>query len=408
MGARLMLPSRYDFCTYFDRNYLSRGLVLYNSLIKHCQCPFTLWVLCFDLDTYQMLDTLQLPGIRLISLEQFEVDDLDLQRAKLERSPVEYFWTCTPSLPLYILNHSPEVQEITYLDADLCFYADPMPIYAEMGESSILIIEHRYTSEHTHWAETNGIYNVELLVFRRDASGLACLGWWRDRCLEWCYARPEAGKFGDQKYLDDWPQRFGGVVVLQNKGAGLAPWNAANYNVEISESHITVDEVPLIFFHFHAFKNITRNIVQPTDIIYRLSPLLIEYLYLPYAHELRETNQNIGMGASKTRLEIISAWLKSIPNLLEQRWLFVTARRQSLALWTFGERQHNRLLIGFDAFRHGDHPTARRLCFLAVLRNPLNLFDRQILSILVRTTLKPGSISLLQHLKIMRSSSNSE
>ena len=222
-----MLPSQYHFCTYFDSNYLTRGLVLYRSLARHCQHPFTLWVLCFDATTYQTLDRLNLPGVRLIALEQFEAGDSDLQRTKAERSLVEYFWTCTPSLLLYILDHHPEVQLVTYLDADLCFYAEPMTIFGEMGDGSILIIEHRYTSEHAFKTATSGIYNVGLLAFHRDERGLACLHWWRDRCLEWCFVRFEDGKFGDQIYLDDWPQRFGGVVVLQNKGAGLAPWNAA-------------------------------------------------------------------------------------------------------------------------------------------------------------------------------------
>ena len=401
-----MLPSQYHFCTYFDRNYLTRGLVLYRSLARHFQHHFTLWVLCFDATTYQTLDRLHLPGVRLIALEQFEAGDSDLQRAKAERNLVEYYWTCTPSLPLYILNHNPEVHLITYLDADLCFYGDPLPIYAEMGDRSVLIVEHRYTSEHAHLAATSGIYNVGLLAFRRDDRGLACLHWWRDRCLEWCFTRCEDGKFGDQKYLDDWPQRFGGVVVLQHKGAGLAPWNAAQYSVEWNEGRLTVDDAPLIFYHFHGFKNVARNAVQPAIHMYRLSPLLIEYIYFPYTHALWEAERDIGVSASIMRYERNSGWLRLLPGLLEQRWLLVTSKRQALALWMLGERQHDRILKGLDAYRQGDLPTARRLCFLAVLRNPFNL---SVLSILARSTLKPGQISFLQHLRgVARSNQEGE
>jgi hypothetical protein len=407
LGAGLMLPLQYHFCTYFDRNYLTRGLVLYRSLMHHCQRPFTLWVLCFDADTYQTLDRLHLPGMSLISLEQFEAGDLDLQRAKAERSLVEYFWTCTPSLPLYILDHHPEVHLITYLDADLCFYADPLPIYVEMGNQSILIVEHRYTSEHAYLVATSGIYNVGLLTFRRDDRGLACLRWWRDRCLEWCFMRFEDGKFGDQKYLDDWPQRLSGVVVLQHKGADLAPWNAAQYCIEWNEGHLVVGNAPLIFYHFHGFKTIARNVVQ-SEYMYRLSPLLIEYLYFPYIYALWEAEQDITVGESRIHLEGNSNWLRLLPGLLEQRWLLVTPKSLGLAFWKLGERQHDRLLTGFEAYRLGDLPTARRLCFLALLRNPFDLLDRQIMSILARTTLKPNQILFLKRCVGERSNQEEE
>lgn len=393
-----MLPSQYHFCTYFDRNYLSRGLVLYRSLARHCQRPFTLWVLCFDAITYQTLDRLCLAGVRLIALDQFEAGDSDLQRAKTERSLVEYFWTCTPSLPLYIFNHL-QVDSIMYLDADLCFYSDPMPVYSEMGDGSILIVEHRYPAEHAHLAATSGIYNVGLLAFRHDDRGLACLRWWRDRCLEWCYTRIEDGKFGDQKYLDDWPQHFAGVVVLKHEGAGLAPWNAAQYGIEFKDERVNIDGVPLIFYHFHGLKSVARNVIQPASHAYRLSPSLVEHLYLPYVGALRDAERDACLGENVARGQRNNGWLKLLPGLLEQRWLWVTSRRLALALWKFGEKQHNRLLAGLDAYRRGDLLTARRMCLVAALRNPSLLVDRQIVSILAKTTLKPGQLSFFQRLR---------
>jgi hypothetical protein len=389
----------YNFCTYFDRNYLTRGLVLYRSLAQYCQRPFTLWILCFDTATYQILNALNLPGVRLIALEQFEAGDSGLQAAKANRSQVEYFWTCTPSLPLYIFRNFPEVQLITYLDADLCFYADPQPIFAEMEDYSILIIDHRYPPEHAHLAEISGIYNVGLLAFRRDKRGLECLHWWRERCLEWCFMRSEDGKFGDQKYLDDWLQRFGGVAVLQHKGAGLAPWNASQYNVAYKEGSFFVDDATLIFFHFHGFKSIARDVVQPAELGYRLSLLLIEYLYFPYVLALKEAERDTIGSEGKLPGKTSRLWLKFLPGLLEQRWLLAASKQLALAFWGFGDRQNKRLVTGINAYRSGDLKTARRMCSLAVLRNPFDLFDRQILYILVSTTLKPNQMAFLQRLR---------
>ncbi len=150
------------------------------------------------------------------------------------------------------MNSNPEIDFITYLDADLFFFADPKPIFEEIGDRSIAIIGHRYPPQLHHLLEF-GIYNVGWLSFRRDENGLACLQRWRQQCLEWCYDRAEEGRYADQKYLDDWPESFQSVVVLRHKGANLAPWNLANYRIHRAQDRVWVDDDPLIFYHFQGF-----------------------------------------------------------------------------------------------------------------------------------------------------------
>ena len=171
------------FCTYFDSNYLIQGLALYRSLVRH-SVPFRLWVLCFDDMAHEILQNLALPEVNPISLRDFEDGDRELLRAKENRSQIEYYFTCTPSLPLYILRNYPEVDVITYLDSDLFFFSNPSPIYQELEDrNSVLIVEHRFPPRLSHRVETNGIYNVGLLSFRRDDVGLQCLHWWRELCM---------------------------------------------------------------------------------------------------------------------------------------------------------------------------------------------------------------------------------
>ena len=282
---------RYHFCTYFDRNYLYKGLALYRSLARHCEA-FTLWVLCFDQVTHEVLRRMDLPGVRLIARHEFEQGDDALLAAQQDRTFLEYYWTCTPSLPLYVLQHNPQIDVIGYLDADLFFYADPAPIYEELGGQSILIVGHRFGPELAHLAEW-GIYNVGFMLFRHSDVGLQCLRWWRERCLEWCYHRLEAGKMGDQKYLDDWPQRFEGVVVLQHKGSGLGPWNIANYEIRRLDGHLWIDEVPLIFYHFHRFYLLNRWVFEPDGSQFGLTTAHLALLYKPYIGELRQSTGEI-------------------------------------------------------------------------------------------------------------------
>ena len=278
----------YYFCTYFDSNYLIKGLALYRSLLRHA-IAFRLWVLCFDDLAYEILQKLALPEVDPISLRDFEEGDEELLQAKGNRSRIEYYFTCTPSLSLYILRNCPEVDVITYLDSDLFFFSDPLSIYEELGDNSILIVGHRFPPHHKR-RERFGIYNVGLLSFRRDNDGLQCLNWWRERCIEWCYDRVEDGRFADQKYLDDWPTRFPGVVVLQHKGAGLAPWNVENYSLRLENGQVLVDSQPLVFFHFHGVKRIGRLLIDPNLAGYEvhIDSLLKEYIYRPYTRELYE------------------------------------------------------------------------------------------------------------------------
>jgi hypothetical protein len=102
-----------------------------------------------------------------------------------------------------------------------------------------------------------GVYNVGLVAFRRTPDGLTALRWWRERCLEWCFDRIEAHRYGDQKYLDDWPERFAGVAVLEHRGGGAGPWNVGSHRVHLRAGVVFVDAAPLLFYHFSLLRALT-------------------------------------------------------------------------------------------------------------------------------------------------------
>jgi hypothetical protein len=201
---------------------------------------------------------------------------------------------------LYVFEHNPQVDLITYLDADLYVYSDLTPVFNEIGEHSVAIIAHRFPPQLAAW-ERYGIYNVGWLSFKRDPSALSCLRWWRERCLEWCYDRCEDGRFADQKYLDDWPSRFSRVVVLSHKGANLAPWNLANYSIRAEGDTVWVDEDPLIFYHFHGLKRIGAFVYDPRLVGYqtRASSVVRRSIYGPYLRRLAILSRSLPCAASK-------------------------------------------------------------------------------------------------------------
>jgi SAM-dependent methyltransferase len=247
-----------EFCTLFDERYLPRGIVLYRSLERVCP-EFRLRALCMDERTQRILESLDLPRLETIPLRELETADPNLLAVKDTRSVTEYCWTSTPALCLHALEREPALDAITYLDADLMFFADPTPLFDELDSGSVLLVPHRFTPELQSLEATSGTYNVQFMTFRRDDRALEALRWWRERCLEWCYAEYEDGKLGDQKYLDDWPDRFAGVRVLQHPGGGLAPWNAGNFALERRNGSITVDERPLVFYHYQSLQLYRRT-----------------------------------------------------------------------------------------------------------------------------------------------------
>lgn len=239
------------FCTLFDSGYLLKGIAMLKSLVQYCPSAH-IHVLCMDELTQTILSRMDMPYLTLIPLVNLE--DESLLEAKKDRGVAEYCWTLSPSLPWYVLQNDPDIDFITYLDADLLFYSPVQPLFDEIGDASIAIIEHRF-SERLKDREVNGRFCVEWVSFRRDEQGMACLARWREQCIDWCYYRLEDGKMGDQKYLDEWPDLYSKCHILMHPGAGIAPWNYAQYHFgSDAAGNTTVEGAPLVFYHFHQFQ----------------------------------------------------------------------------------------------------------------------------------------------------------
>lgn len=332
------------YCTLFNTHYLSRALVMYDSLVK-TGAYFHLYVFAFDDAVYEYFKG---PGrkdnITVISLDEFQ--DEELLTIKVDRTPVEYCWTCTPSTVLYCIEKF-NLSYCTYIDADLYFYSDPQVLLDEMGDKSVIITEHRFTKEYEKGAE-NGIYCVQFVTFKNDKHGLTALKWWRNSCIEWCYARAEDGKFGDQKYLDDWTVRFEGIHVLKHLGGGVAPWNVQQYDFKQFDGELYGVEIAsdnkfqAIFFHFHAVKFYTDETVNISN--YRTSTTAFSLVYAPYIKLLlkKEKEMKVHFGDIDISARTINTALRS------GLWLLLRYYLQDVKLAV-------KLLLGKNIKKHNEH-----------------------------------------------------
>ncbi|MFN9709792.1 MAG: hypothetical protein ACK55K_00070 [Bacteroidota bacterium] len=244
------------FATLFDINYLSRGVALYESLRKH-EDLFMLYVLCLDNETHQYFNDRheQYKHIQAIPLTDLENFDQDLLEAKTNRSKVEYYFTISPCLPLFLLRQF-NLPHICTLDADILFYDSTDSIFNHLENHSIIITPHNF-SESIKKLDKHGLYNVSFQIFKNDKWGIDCLEDWRKKCINWCkdILDLENQRFCDQLYLNDWPANYGEkLYVINNTGAGLAPWNLNNYKIYQQDQLFWVNQSRLIYFHFHGFK----------------------------------------------------------------------------------------------------------------------------------------------------------
>ena len=282
------------YCTYFDHNYLSRGLALYHSLRRHAPGA-RLWVLCLSDACHRALLALDLPGLIALPIAEFEAADPEVAATRPARSAIEYYFTCSPAWMLFVLSKEPDAEWVTYLDGDLFFFEKPDAIYEELEGAAIAIIPHRYTPKLKRLMKF-GTYNVGWVGARNDAEGIAVIKWWRSKCIEWCHDYVDGDRFADQGYLDSFAGRSPRVAVIENPGANLAPWNIGNYRIELRAGKVTIDAAhPLIFFHFQGVKKGLRWFVFNSHRVFRapFSASIRKGIYAPYVNELLAIERDV-------------------------------------------------------------------------------------------------------------------
>lgn len=235
-----------NYCTLFDSYYIHKGIATYLSL-KHVTDDFHLYIMAFDKDSYDKLKSLNLDMMTVELVDDFETPDL--LAVKPTRNKAEYCWTCGPATAWHFLNKY-QLPSITYIDSDLFFLNDPKVVFDEIGEKSIAVTEHNNID-----SSMSGRFCVQFNYFKNDEEGRTALKWWRDSCVEWCFDRYENGKYGDQRYVDQFPQRYKSLCIVRNLGAGIGPWNMNRYNFTDHTLQFEGREYDFVFFHMHGIKS---------------------------------------------------------------------------------------------------------------------------------------------------------
>ena len=245
--------------------------------------------MAFDKECYDRLRSLNLPCITVEFLDDFETPEL--LQVKPSRTIAEYCWTCGPSVIWYFIQKY-SLPDITYVDSDLFFLGNPEVIVKEIGNSSVAITEQGIGEK---GAKLYGRYCVQYMYFKNDEEGLNTLKWWRDSCIDWCYQRFEGDKYGDQKYLDNFPSLSPSLCVLKNPSAGIAPWNMMRYKLKGNAILQDGIEYPFIFYHMHGIvADIEGDVLALRSLHFAFNQEQLDKFLLPYA---------------KTNMEVLNEYL---------------------------------------------------------------------------------------------------
>jgi hypothetical protein len=216
------------------------------------------------------------------------------------------------------------VERVTYLDADLWFRKHPKPIFDEFEFSGkhVLITDHAYAPAYDQSA-TSGQYCVQFMTFTRNG-GEVVRKWWEEKCVDWCYARYEDGKFGDQKYLEEMQDKYKNLIHTPSKYEYFqGPWNATRFPYSQA-----------ITYHFHGLRIISKKNIDRGS-IYFLPPPVIRNTYREYLLDLSEAlrqldlvNFEVPMQAKK--MTISKALKTFVWGVYTKRWEFILTNRMTM------------------------------------------------------------------------------
>lgn len=319
------------YATYFDNNFLVRGIACLESLIAESASQPRILILTLDKTCEATLRRLgQIGGVSLeiIALSELERLYPGLLAAKAGRTLIEYYYTLSPFLCGEALKRTQAGEYAIYLDADMFFYSDPGEAIDQATDAEVAIVEHRFPAN-IAFLERFGRFNVGWIMFRRGEIASRCVARWQTQCLDWCFSIVEETRFGDQKYLDAWPREIKSLVIIDHPGVNLAPWNVARHRLSMDGTTIMVDNRRLIFFHFHKLRQLRRSIYEVDMLGYgeTFEGTLGSQVYARYLRALEPIEHRLHLEFDwaptapithqRTSRESIRAWLAGVERLFQ-------------------------------------------------------------------------------------------
>lgn len=208
---------------------------------------------------------------------------------------IEFNTAVKPFYFEYLFSRYPEVDQIYYLDPDLCFYQSPKVMDQEWGEAEILLTPNLiYTTPKPSTGELaslrHGMYNLGFIGLKRGVESFRLIQWWKERLKEHCRIDKCYGIFVDQKWMDLAPLFFDRIKLVKHPGWNMAWWNFSERKLlHTPEGYaVNLKEEPLVFFHFSGFKPEQSQLTERllTEEFKETDNVALAQLYKSYRNQL--------------------------------------------------------------------------------------------------------------------------
>jgi hypothetical protein len=239
---------KFNFCSYLDRNYLSRFITLYDTTKYFCN---TFYVLALDRHVINFFKRRkkEFKKIILIGKDDIIKEYTELNIANKNRSKIEFYFTLSPYLPKFIFKKF-YTKQLIYLDADM-YFINKLKRDIFKNKYDIQIVRQGFREE------LYGKFNVGFILYKNTSFTNKMLNKWSEQCFNCCKDYPYRGTYADQKYLDDW-EKYKNIKKLNYDEINLAPWNISQTSIKYSKNNLIVKDKKVFCYHFHGL-TITNN-----------------------------------------------------------------------------------------------------------------------------------------------------
>ncbi len=286
--------NRFHFTSVVSQDHLFKFLAMYSSLKAHCS-DFKLFAICASDIVWHILNKAAFSEIVPVYLH--DIENEAILKAKEDRPFHAFCWTLKPVFLHYVMNKYPDCQYFAHLDADLYFFENPGLIFLENPEASLFLTHHRNARNFLEYYGRTGVFNTGFVGCKNNATALKAIAQWKEQCLLFCPIQedPIRKLFGDQRYVESWPDQFHGVHVVRSTGANAALWNIQNYTVTAKEGKVYLNNDPLIFYHFSGLTIISRTEFNLNWYYHIDDPMVLDHIYMPYVYTLSNTMKEMNV-----------------------------------------------------------------------------------------------------------------